>query len=370
MTTQNPQNQDDAQDYELDPAFHNIPAEGELPTDGDDQGEEQPYRPAYNFDREIDNPDLEEDQANQADPDDSADPDNSADQDNPYGADDQAWPGSDPDVGSAYRFTDETPDLTEHRRRPKIIYAAAIIIAVALLSAGAYYYLKDSGPDIGTAGQQNSEGEPVQISEKEMQLRVMHERIVENRQALNELIGTAKGIANETARMSIDLANVSGAIQQVQLPHMAQSQTAIVEKLNQMELQMKRLEEENTRLKQNQSEIILLEQQIQLFEREVKETRQTINDQGTALDDTRELAQRNYSILQELGATPIPTDPVIRLAICMNNQIAKPPGGSGQPSPDLSEHFANTYRNKIAAGEMTMAAIEIRLANCLKEPPP
>ena len=354
MTTQNPQNQDDAQDYELDPAFHNIPAEEELPTDRDDEGEEPPHRPAYNFDQEIDNPDLEEDQDK---------PDNTDEAD-------QAWPGSDPDLGDAYRFTDETPDLAQQHRQPKIIYAAVIIVAIALISAAAYYFLKDSGPDIGTAGQQSSEGESVQLTEKEQQSQIMHERIVENRQALNELIGTAKGIANENARMSIDLANVAGAIQQVQLPHMAQSQTAIAEKLNQLELQMQRLEEENTKLKQNQSEIILLEQQIQLFEREVKESRQTISDQGTALDDTRELAQRNYSILQELGATPTPTDPVIRLAICMNNQIAKPPGSPGQPAPDLSEHFANTFRNKIAAGEITMAAIDIRLANCLKESQP
>ena len=367
MTTQNPQNQDDDQDYELDPTFQNIPAEAELPTDGDDdQGEDPPYRPVYNFDREIDEPDLEAEQDNQTDPDDPEDSDNPDDPDEA----DQAWPGSDPDLEDTYRFTNETPDIAEQHRRPKILYAAVIIVAIALVSAAAYYFLKDSGPDIGTAGQQNSEGESIQLSEKEMKLRVMHERIVENRQALNELIGTAKGITNETARMSIDLANVVGAIQQVQLPHMAQSQTAIAEKLDQLELHMKRLEEENTRLKQNQSEIILIEQQIQLFEREVKDTRQTINDQKTALDDTRELAQRNYSILQELGATPIPTDPVIRLAICMNNQIAKPPGGSGHPAPDLSEHFANTFRNKIAAGEMTIAAIEIRLANCLKESPP
>ena len=352
MTTQNPRNQDDAQDYELDPAFQNIPAEGKLPTDGDDdQGEEPPHRPAYNFDQEIDNPDLEEDQD---------DPDKA----------DQAWPGSDPDLGDKYRFTDETPDLAKQHRQPKIIYAAVIIIAIALISAGAYYFLKDSGPDIGTAGQQSSEDEPVQLSQKEMQLQVMHERIVENRQALNELIGTAKTITNETARMSIDLANTAGAIQQVQLPHMAQSQTAMAEKLNQLELQMQRLEEENTELKQNQSEMILLEQQIQLFEREIHETRQTINDQGTTLDDTRELAQNNYAILQEFAATPTPTDPVIRLAICMNNQIAKPPGSPGQPAPDLSEHFANTFRSKIADGEITMAAIEIRLANCLKESPP
>ena len=357
MTTQNPENQDDAQDQELDPAFHNIPAEPELTTDEDDDQEEEPqYRPTYNFDQEVQNPDLEEDQIRSDDPDDT-------DQS------DQAWPGNDPDLEDTYRFTDETPDLAEQHGRPKILYAAAIIIVFAIVSTGAYFLFIDSGPSKGNAGQ-NSEDQPAQLSEKKQQLGVMHERIVENRQALNELISTAKGIANENARMNIDLANVTGAIQQVQLPHMAQSQAAIVEKLNQLELQMKRLEEENTKLKQNQSEVILLEQQIQIFEREVQETRQTINDQGTTLDDTRELAQRNYSILQEMDITPVPTDPVIRLAICMNNLLSKPPVGPGHPTPDYSEHITNTFRAKIAAGEMTMEAIEIRLANCLTESSP
>ena len=265
-----------------------------------------------------------------------------------------------------YRFTGDTPDLSQQQRRPVLRYAFIAIVGVALAGAAVYFLAGRSGNSVETAGAGSAAAEQTQPDSPQFQ--VMHERIAENRNALNEVIQATSRIANDNAQMGLDLGNVAAAVQQVQLPRLAQNQTQLVEKLREQELRIKRLEDENNELKRNQGDTLALEQKLQSFQQEVVDTRQAINDQRTTLEDTRQLALQNRSILQEPNATPAPADPVIRLAICMNEKLPKPPAKRGQSKPDYSEHIVNVFRERLAAGEMTMAEIEIRLANCLDEP--
>ena len=272
-------------------------------------------------------------------------------------------PLAEDDGEDPYRFTKQTPDLARQSRSPifkYILVAAAVVIALGAAAYFGYGALSDDQEP-----QANPQLQQQVVTDRYAE--AMHERIVENRDAINQLINATSSMANENARMGVDLGTVAGAVQQVQLPRMAQTQSQVVEKTRQLELQIQRLEEENNQLKRNQGDTLRLEQRIEEFERELVEIRQVIDDQSEALDDTRKLAEQNHGRLQEINATPIPTDPVVRLAVCMNQKLPSPPGRPDLAPSDFTEQFLNKYRAQLETGELTMAAVEIRLASCLQE---